>query len=1044
MNRSTNQNPIVDRSALRLAAAASENEVLKEARDRAAVSAAQASRDSVLARRLAEMLRRTGAKRSMAESFLHTYNLSTEEGVILMCLAEALLRIPDARTADQLIEDKLGAGDWSVPMQRTSGFVTTASSWALIMTGRLLSKSEEKRTFAPDQILKAVVARLGEPVARQALRSAMEVLARQFVLGETIARAAQRAQPDDVRGGRFSFDLLGDAARTERDARRYFAAYQGALQTVAQQIKPDQAMEARASVSIKLSALHPRFEFAQSDRVRTELAERAIALAREARTLGVPITIDAEETDRLEPMLDVVERLGLDDELRDWNGLGLALQAYQKRVLACVDWTRDLAERRGARMMARLVKGAYWDTEIKRAQVFGLEDYPVFTRKRNTDLGYLAAAKAMLDAGDAIFSAFATHNAFTIAAVLGYADDRDDFEFQRLHGMGEALYAAADEAGVGVPHRVYAPVGAHKDLLAYLVRRLLENGANTSFVHLIAEETTSIEELIADPRADDVALDGPHPNLIRPRAVFGPERRDFHGVDLAEPHEVEPLLAAMAAVDAPETACSIVQGRLSKTGPTASIVNPATGLAIGEAVLATEAIVETAVEHAAAAFSAWNAQGGEKRAAILEKAADLLERRMADFMALAVREAGKTVPDALAEVREAVDFLRYYALEARRRFTDSTPLAGPTGERNELLLEGRGVFGCISPWNFPLAIFIGQVSAALAAGNSVVAKPAEQTPMIAMAAVKLLHEAGVPGDVLHLVLGDGPTVGAPLTAARRLSGVAFTGSTDTAKAIYRALAMKDGPIPSLIAETGGANAMIVDSSALPEQVARDVLASAFQSAGQRCSALRILFLQQEVADEILEMIAGAAAELRIGDPGRLSTDVGPVIDPEAQALLEAHAADMTAHARLAFQAELGDADPNGYFVAPRIFELKPSDSLPEEKFGPILHVVRYDARRLDAVIDQINATEFGLTLGVHSRVDAVTRHIAARAKVGNVYVNRNQIGAVVGSQPFGGRGLSGTGPKAGGPNYLPRFAAEKAICTDTTAAGGNASLMTMG
>jgi len=991
---------------------------------------------------LVEEVRRRRLGASGLDAFLHEYDLSNQEGVVLMCLAEALLRIPDAETADRLIRDKLAGADWERHVGHSDSVFVNASTWALMLTGRIVSL----RPFAGQSlrsVLGSLVRRLGEPVIRQSITQAMRILGRQFVMGRTIEEALERARADERRGYRHSFDMLGEAARTARDAERYLEAYRHAIEAIGAARGERDVIEA-PGVSVKLSALHPRYEPGQRERVLAELVPRLADLARRAAAAGIGLAVDAEEAERLELSFDVIEAVLADPALAGWEGFGVALQAYQKRAPAAVDYLADLARRSGHRLMLRLVKGAYWDAEIKRAQERGLDGYPVFTRKAATDCCYLACVRRILAHGERFYPQFATHNAHTVAAVIELMGERD-YEFQRLHGMGEALYDPLLAEG-GRACRVYAPVGVHEDLLAYLVRRLLENGANTSFVNRIVDDDAPIEAIVADPvRTIERLEPKPHPRIPLPADLYGAERRAARGIDLSDLLALEPLAAAMeAAVARPWSAAPLVAGR-RLAGRERPVTDPADRRrVVGRVAEAGREACAAALAAATAAAPGWDAAGGEARAACLERAAELYEAHCAELMALAVREAGKTVADALAEVREAVDFCRYYAARARAEFAAPEPLPGPTGEDNRLALHGRGAFVCISPWNFPLAIFTGQVTAALAAGNAVLAKPAEQTPLIAARAVELLHEAGVPGEVLHLLPGDGPEVGAALVADPRIAGVAFTGSTETARAIARTLAARDGPIVPLIAETGGQNAMIVDSSALPEQVVADAVTSAFQSAGQRCSALRVLYLQSEVAERIIEMLAGAIAELRVGDPGRLGTDCGPLIDEQARALLERHRGRMDAGARLIARAALAPECAHGTFFAPCAYQIEGIEVLEGEVFGPVLHVVRYRAAELDAIIEAINATGYGLTAGIHSRIDATVRHIHARLRVGNCYVNRNQIGAVVGVQPFGGEGLSGTGPKAGGPRYLHRFATERTLTVNTTAQGGNADLMSLG
>ncbi|MEE9267630.1 MAG: bifunctional proline dehydrogenase/L-glutamate gamma-semialdehyde dehydrogenase PutA, partial [Gammaproteobacteria bacterium] len=847
--------------------------------------------------------------------------------------------------------------------------------------------------------------RVGEPMIRQSVTQGMRILGRQFVMGRSIEEALARASADQERGYRHSFDMLGEAAHTAADAKRYLDAYQGAIAAIGKH-GADRGPIDSSGISVKLSALHPRYEFAQRERAFAELVPRLMALATHAREVDIGFTVDAEEAERLELSFDVIARVFSDDALKGWEGFGLALQAYQKRAYPAVDWLAELARSNGRRLMLRLVKGAYWDTEIKLAQEGGHDGYTVFTRKASTDVSYIACARRILSHADAFFPQFATHNAHTLATIVEMAGPRRDYEFQRLHGMGEALYGQVVEGDQALPCRIYAPVGNHEDLLPYLVRRLLENGANTSFVNRIVDERAPVDDIIADPLEKMRGLaTKPHPHIPTPPDIYRPERRNSRGIDVSDPLELMPLDAAMRQALEREWRAAPLVGGEARQGDEQPVLDPADRRRqVGSVVTADASLVETAMVGAASAAPAWDATGAEDRARALERTAELMERDMPVLMALAVREAGKTVPDSVAEVREAVDFCRYYASRCRQDFAAPTSLPGPTGERNELSLHGRGVFVCISPWNFPLAIFTGQVTAALAAGNAVVAKPAEQTPLIAHHAVTLMHEAGVPAQALQLLPGDGETVGAPLVNHPLVAGVAFTGSTETARTIHKALAHKGGPIVPLIAETGGQNAMIVDSSALPEQVVSDAIASAFQSAGQRCSALRVLYLQSDIADKTIEMLTGAMAELVIGDPARLCTDVGPVIDAAALDILEAHAARMAKESRLIYECALGSECAAGTFFAPRAFEIDSIGQLEREVFGPVLHVLRFRADELDAVIDDINATGYGLTVGLHSRIDTTIDTIHARLKVGNAYVNRNQIGAVVGVQPFGGEG----------------------------------------
>ena len=1034
----------IDRTALREAYRMEEEACIAERLRQAAPASAVHPQAKQIAAKLVEGAR--AHKASGLDAFLQTYGLGTDEGIALMCLAEALLRVPDAATADALIHDKLGGIDWSEHLGESGSTFVNAATFSLMLTGQVLDQRRAKAD-GMGAVLKRAVGRLGEPVIRQATLQAMKILGGQFVFGRTIDEALERAAPERKQNLTHSFDMLGEAAMTFADAERYRQSYEMALERIAQEAGA--GVVHSPGISVKLSALHPRYDFLHAEAAKAALVPLLKALALKARDADIHFTIDAEEAERLELSLDIIEALVSDDELfaGGWQGFGLALQAYSKRAVPLTDWTVQLARRHGRRIMVRLVKGAYWDSEVKLSQVGGHVDYPVFTRKVATDVSYLACAAKLLAAADAIYPAFATHNAYTVGAIKALAGETE-FEFQRLHGMGEDVYGelAKLEAEAGnrrTPVRIYAPVGGHKELLAYLVRRLLENGANSSFVNRMADAEVPVDELVGDPVEELAALTTRrNPAIPLPSQIFA-NRRNSAGVDLADPLLRAPLLAHLddlAALrwEAEPTALA------GEAGPALEVRSPHDeSRVVGTIHTATETDVAFAAERAAQAQAGWNALGGAARAALLEQAADAFEAHTQEFLSLCQREAGKTLVDAVLELREAVDFLRYYAAEARASFGGGIALPGPTGESNRLTLHGRGVFVTISPWNFPLAIFIGMAAAAMAAGNTVLAKPAEQTPLIAALAVRLCHEAGIPDDVLQLVPGDG-TVGAMLTAQPEIAGVAFTGSTETARAINRALAQRDGPIATLIAETGGQNAMIVDSSALPEQVTRDVVASAFQSAGQRCSALRVLYLQDDVYDGMLEMIRGAFDALVIGDPQELTTDVGPVIDAEAKTALNRHIAAMKAAGRPVWQRDLPETCAGGTFVAPTIIEIESIADLARENFGPVLHVARFKGDELKAVIAAINATGYGLTLGLHSRIDATRRLVEAQARVGNFYVNRNQIGAVVESQPFGGEGLSGTGPKAGGPHYLPRFATERVTCIDTTAAGGNASLMAGG
>jgi RHH-type transcriptional regulator, proline utilization regulon repressor / proline dehydrogenase / delta 1-pyrroline-5-carboxylate dehydrogenase len=1006
----------------------------------AAFSAADNARAEQIARDLVMHLREQRRQVGGIDALMQEYDLSSEEGVTLMCLAEALLRIPDALTQNQFIEEKLGAGDWQRHLGLSDTFFVNASTFGLMVAGRLVSPREQ-----PADALNRLLRRLGEPVIRQAVRRAMRVLGRQFVLGETIDSAQTRARDLEARGYRFSYDMLGEAARTDADAQRYFDRYCAAIEALSGDAM-GQGPERAPGISVKLSALHPRYEFAQRASVHSVLLDRLMALTRLARERGVGLCVDAEESDRLELSLNLIERVALEVAGDGWDGFGLAVQAYQKRAFALIDWLVDLANRAGTRLLTRLVKGAYWDMEIKRSQEGGFDGFPVFTRKVHTDVSYLACAKKMLDGGSAFYPCFATHNARTVAALTVMVGDRRDFEFQRLHGMGEALYQkVVEQRQEAFACRVYAPVGGHEDLLAYLVRRLLENGANTSFVNRMADDSLPVDDLVADP-VQIAAQRGfaPHPGIVAPGDLYAPDRRNSRGIDLADPAVVMPLKSAMDAAAQQTWAAAPVIGGEVQGGPSRAIWGPADRrVLIGRVVEASAEQARLALARAAQAADAWSSVDVQERGRLLLRTSDLLEAKAPALMALICREAGRTALDAHLEVREAVDFLRYYAAQAARLLAAPATLPGPTGETNELHLVGRGPFLCIAPWNFPLAIFTGQVAAALAAGCPVLAKPAEQTPLIAAEVVRLMHEAGIPADVLHLLPGDGPALGEAVLGDRRLAGVAFTGGTDTARRIHQTLAQRDGPMIPLIAETGGINAMIVDSTALAEQVTRDVMTGAFQSAGQRCSALRLLCVQEDVAERQLEMIAGAMRVLVVGDPGLLATDVGPIIDEEALERLRAYGREARRRFRVIGETPVDPALEHGLFLSPVAFEIPAVGDLQQEIFGPVLHVVRWGAGELDQLVDDINALGYGLTLAVHSRSETTARRVMQRARVGNLYVNRNQIGAVVGVQPFGGEGLSGTGPKAGGPRYLERFLLERTVTIDTTAAGGNASLLTI-
>jgi len=1005
----------------------------------AARDAAADARIDARATRLVEAIRAKAGGLGGVEEFLHAYSLSTKEGLALMVLAEALLRVPDAATADRLIEDKLAAGRWLDSDVKSTAILVSASAWTLGIAARIIHPGE-----TPETILDNIARRLGLPTVRAATRQAMRLLGSHFVLGQTIDEALHRAR--DHGEFRYSFDMLGEGARTAADADKYFDAYAGAIAAIGRSAG-NAALPQRPGISVKLSALHPRYEAISRDRVLAELLPQLTELARLARDHDLQFTVDAEEADRLELSLDVIGAVARDTALAGWDGFGLAVQAYQKRALAVIDWIEEIAAATGRRITVRLVKGAYWDTEIKRAQERGLADYPVFTRKAMTDLCYMACVRRLLAARDRIFPQFATHNALTVASVIedaGGVGGVGGFEFQRLYGMGEALYEALLAELPEATCRVYAPVGGHRDLLAYLVRRLLENGANSSFVSVAADPSVPIADILRRPATWIVGPDKARSSRIPlPRDIYQPERRGSAGIEFGAQESLEALLKEVGAGTASSMVAAPLVDGIALPGIERPVRSPIDGAPLGTVREADAAIVSAAMAAAAAGFAAWAATPLVERAAALDRAADLIEDNRGQLIALLQREGGKTLDDALSEVREAADYCRYYAAQARSVLAPQV-LPGPTGESNELRYRGRGAFACISPWNFPLAIFSGQITAALVAGNAVVAKPAEQTPLIAALAVELLHRAGVPVSALHLVPGDG-AVGAALVADPRLAGVAFTGSTDTGWAINRALAAKNAPIVPLIAETGGVNAMIVDATALPEQVTDDVIASAFRSAGQRCSALRLLCLQEDIADGMLAMLIGAARELKVGDPRDIATHVGPVIDAEAKQKLDRWIAVKESAGAVRFRFDREQKLPaSGTYVGPAVIELDRARELKEEVFGPVLHVVRWHADALDGLLDDIAGNGTGLTLGIHSRIDLAAERIAARLANGNVYVNRTMIGAVVGTQPFGGTALSGTGPKAGGPNYLRRFASEQTVTVNTAAAGGNASLLAQG
>ncbi len=1024
---------------------ADEQSLVRELADMADVGEASRAKIRDTAVILVEAVRKHAAREGGLDAFLQQYDLSSQEGVLLMCIAEALLRIPDADTADRLIADKITAANWEDHLGESDSLFVNASTWGLMLTGQLLQLDEAAKTN-PARYLGKLASRTGEPVIRAAMRQAMRIMGFQFVMGRTIDEALDRAKQKENHGYRYSFDMLGEAALTAADAERYFASYTKAIDAIGRSADSAADDFSAPSISVKLSALHPRYEYTQHARIMRELAPNVLRLAEQAAAHGIGITIDAEEADRLELSLDVFANIYRSKNLDGFEGLGLAVQAYQRRATDVIRFLAKLAESEGRRIPVRLVKGAYWDTEIKRGQEQGIESYPVFTRKCHTDVSYLACAQLLLNADKHLYGQFATHNALTLASIMHFAGSRDDYEFQRLHGMGEELYEEiVDAEKFGKPCRVYAPVGSHEDLLPYLVRRLLENGSNTSFVNRILDERIDVKDIVADPieetRANDAA---PHRAIPAPPQLFAPERANSRGYNLADRTVAHDLLKAMQRQAAEERHATPLVGGKSRKGRTTTSINPANSSDIvGTCSLADHRDVKRALKLAHAAQPEWDTTPADERAATLEKTADLFEQHGPELMALCVREAGKTIPDALSELREAVDFIRYYAAQARAAFGAPVALPGPTGERNALGIRGRGVFLCISPWNFPLAIFTGQVAAALASGNAVLAKPAEQTPIVAHRAVELFLKAGIAPDILHFLPGDGAKVGGFAASDPRVAGVAFTGSTETAHLINRTLASREGPIGVLIAETGGLNAMFVDSSALPEQVVKDSVYSAFNSAGQRCSALRVLCLQSDIAPRVIELLKGHMSELAIGNPADLATDVGPTIDRESQSMLTKHIRKISRSGSLIYQCKLPAATSEGTFVPPTAIEIDSVSALEKEVFGPVLHVVRYRANKLARVIDAVNGTGFGLTMGLHSRIDSRARAFVEHSGAGNIYINRNMIGAVVGVQPFGGRGLSGTGPKAGGPQYLLRFATEVTVSNNITAVGGNASLLSL-
>lgn len=990
---------------------------------------------------LVERARASTKTAGLMESFLQEFGLSNKEGLALMCLAEALLRVPDSDTIDDLIAERISSGEWGGHVGNSDHWLVNASTLGLMLTGSLMDVDREAKQN-PGRYMKRLTQKMGEPVIRAATMQAMKIMGEQFVLGRTIEAAIKRGHKTE--GALHSFDMLGEGARTHADAARYHKRYLDAIATVGAH-RGDGPIEAVDGISVKLSALHPRYQAVKEASVFEELYPLVLEQAQAAQAADIALCLDAEESDRLVISLKIFERLSREPSLQDWNGLGLAIQAYQKRCEAVIEHLIALGRETGRRFFVRLVKGAYWDTEIKFAQQFGWPDFPVWTTKPATDLNYLACAKKMLGAPDAIYSQFATHNAFTLCAVRRLAEKSGVhvYEFQRLHGMGAPLYKAADAAFGKRAVRIYAPVGEHEDLLPYLVRRLLENGANTSFVHSFLDKDVPAENVAHGPFEGAETIDR-HPKIPLPVDLYGESRANSDGVDLSQTAVRERLAKAQADFDKqmPLPAGPLISGKLYKTDALneASPVNQ--HVAVARVSTATDEHIDAAFEAARSAFRDWDELGGLKRGEILRAMGDTLEADMDRLIAIMVREGGKTLLDGVAEVREAVDFCRYYAAEAEKRFSGPERLPGPAGETNHLELRGRGTFVCISPWNFPLAIFTGQLAAALAAGNAVLAKPAEQTPLIAVEAVKLFHKAGLPKDVLHLITGEGAT-GAALVSDPRTAGVCFTGSTEVARIINRSLSEKEGPIVPFVAETGGLNGMFVDTSALREQVIDDAIISAFSSAGQRCSALRLLFLPEETADHFIQGLIGAMDALAVGDPADPFTDIGPVIDEEAKGVLDQHMARMRVSGKVLNQAEPDPMAKDGFFFSPALIEIDSLDLIEREVFGPILHVMRYKRKDVGKIAAELAAKGYGLTLGIHSRLSRFHEDIMNTVPAGNVYINRNIIGAVVGVQPFGGEGLSGTGPKAGGPNYLTRFAAERTVTVNVSAQGGDPELLSL-
>lgn len=995
-----------------------------------------------IAQDLVQTVRLHESHKGGVDALMSHYNLTSEEGILLMCLAEALLRIPDKETEDLLIKDKLSGANWSKHLGASESRFVNMATWGLAFTGKILA--DQSRSGYMKKVWFGMLNRCGEPVIREAIRRTMKTMSEHFVLGRNIKEALKRSKELAKKGYLFSYDMLGEMARTEEQAKVYYDAYETAINAMGEASQEEDVFS-RPTISIKLSALHPRYEFTHRETVVPYLVEKLKGLVVQAKNKGIRVTVDAEEAARLDISLDIFEKVFVDPAFDGWNGFGLAVQAYQKRGYAVLEWLIELARTHNKKIPVRLVKGAYWDTEIKIAQVEGFENYPVFTRKAATDVSYLACAKLLLSAQDAIYPGFATHNAYSAAAILWMTKGKNArYEFQNLQGMGGPLHdVLIDKNKFGADSRIYAPVGRHEDLLPYLVRRLLENGANTSFVHQIADPDVPVSELVECPVKKVMEWDcEPNPNIPLPKDIYPHCRQNSQGFDVTREDHLQALIEETKQWDEKTWTAAPFNGEC-KESEAVAVTNPNDHSdVVGYVRLASETEILSSLTVADEAVVAWDQLGVANRAELLEKTADLIERDFAEFVVLLRREAGKTIFDAIAEIREAVDFCRYYAVQARLHLIDQ-PLQGPTGESNTLRFHGRGVMACISPWNFPLAIFTGQVVASLVAGNCVIAKPAGQTPLLAAKTIALMYEAGIPKSVVCLMPGSGSKIGSLLLADDRIAGVLFTGSTETAKTIQHTLADRSGAIVPFIAETGGMNAMIVDSSALLEQLVMDVMVSAFGSAGQRCSALRVLFVQADIADQFIEMLKGAMATWQVGRSGFLATDVGPVIDHNAQLELQAHIDDMYLKGDLIAQMDLPAGHQSASFVAPAAFEIPELSVLTKEVFGPVLHVVRFKRNEIDQVVDDINGLGYGLTFGIQSRIQSTIDRLQKRIKTGNIYVNRTMIGAVVGVQPFGGCGLSGTGPKAGGPHYLMRLVRESTLTVNTTATGGNAQLLAL-